>query len=510
MPLLILKYIKATFSVITVFLCFCMFEFALAQAEPSLDEVLNGFEDSQKKQDDSLQDIMDGFEDGGQRKEGDEESSEDDVLQGFEEEQEDKPQAVAEKEYLPHWISLDGYLKLGSSYNLYSHTATGTDTNLGGLSRLRAELELELDAKLSDSWQARLSAYGFYDLAYTINGRDDYTRQVLNNYESEVDLGESWIWGSLTKDLDLKAGRQIVVWGKSDNIRITDVLNPLDFREPGLTDLTKIRLPVAMTKLDYYIKGLNLSGIVVHEIRYNKNPVFGSDFFPAPQPLPSTEDPDTGLTIDDMQFGLALQGIFRGWDASLYGAYYFDQTPHLAVRSMGLPPTFKQKHARLKMVGAAFNIATGNWLFKTEAAYLDGIRFLNGGGKDYNRTDVLVGLEYSGFTDTTVSFEIADRHINNYDSRLDDGPNFEEQDRFVSAIRVTRTFLNETLKLTVLAQTFGVTGDDGAFQRLTAEYDLTDSVELTGGVVFYQSGDLPRFKDVGSNDRVYLEMKYHF
>ena len=211
-----------------------------------------------------------------------------------------------------------------------------------------------------------------------------------------------------------------------------------------------------------------------------------------------------------MQFGLALQGIFRGWDASLYGAYYFDQTPHLAVRSMGLPPTFKQKHARLKMVGAAFNIATGNWLFKTEAAYLDGIRFLNGGGKDYNRTDVLVGLEYSGFTDTTVSFEIADRHINNYDSRLDDGPNFEEQDRFVSAIRVTRTFLNETLKLTVLAQTFGVTGDDGAFQRLTAEYDLTDSVELTGGVVFYQSGDLPRFKDVGRNDRVYLEMKYHF
>jgi hypothetical protein len=44
----------------------------------------------------------------------------------------------------------------------------------------------------------------------------------------------------------------------------------------------------------------------------------------------------------------------------------------------------------------------------------------------------------------------------------------------------------------------------------TAEYDLTDTIELTGGVVFYKSGDLPRFKNVGENDRLYLEIKYNF
>ena len=60
-----------------------------------------------------------------------------------------------------------------------------------------------------------------------------------------------------------------MVWGKSDNIRVTDVLNPLELREPGLVDLEMIRLPVTMTKLDYYIKGLNLSGIVIHEVRYH-------------------------------------------------------------------------------------------------------------------------------------------------------------------------------------------------------------------------------------------------
>ncbi len=70
--------------------------------------------------------------------------------------------------------------------------------------------------------------------------------------------------------------------------------------------------------------------------------------------------------------------------------------------------------------------------------------------------------------------------------------------------------MTETLALTVLDQTFGLTGDDGAFQRFAAEYDLTDAIEIAGGAVFYQSGDLPRFRDVGKNDRLYLEFKYNF
>ena len=52
--------------------------------------------------------------------------------------------------------------------------------------------------------------------------------------------------------------------------------------------------------------------------------------------------------------------------------------------------------------------------------------------------------------------------------------------------------------------------DDGGFQRFTAEYDWTDSIELTGGVVFYQSGDLRRTTGIGNNDRVFGEVQYNF
>jgi hypothetical protein len=495
-------YILVLFS---IFIFYQMTGGVYAEEEAGLDEILSGFEDN-KKSDEDLQEIIEGFDDEAQTEKKKEEMEEEEVLEGFDEDAEEAKVMVSEKGYLPDFLSLDGYFKLGSTYNMYHHEAEGTDTDWHGLSRLRAELMLELDAKISESWQARIAGHGFYDFAYRIQGRDKFTQEVLDENESEIELGEVWLLGSITDQLDLKAGRQIVVWGKSDNIRVTDVLNPLDLREPGLTDLENLRLPVAMTKLDYFHRGLNLSGIVIHEVRYNKEPAFGSDFFPAAQPLPRTESPDTGFDIDNTQFALALHGIFHGWDASLYGAYFYDDTPHIDVNANGKQ---KLKYARLKMIGGAFNIATGNWLFKTEAAFFDGIQYSNT-DKDYKRIDALAGLEYSGFKDTTLTFELADRHILNFDSRIKEPPDFAEEDRWISALRLTRTFLNETLALTVLAQTFGLTGDDGAFQRFTAEYDLTDAIEITGGVVFYQSGDLPRFSDVSENDRLYLELKYNF
>jgi len=177
------------------------------------------------------------------------------------------------------------------------------------------------------------------------------------------------------KSLDIKLGRQIVVWGKSDNIRVTDVLNPLDMREPGLTDIEDLRLPVATSRLDYYIGDWNLTGIVIHEIRFNKSPEYGSDFYPSSTPPPYEDKP--GSRCKNTEYAAAINGIFSGWDISFYWADFYNDTPHMELVSAGPPPQIEWKHARLKMFGAAFNQALGNWLLKTEAAYIDGFKFFN-------------------------------------------------------------------------------------------------------------------------------------
>ena len=482
--------------------------YSRGEEEPGLEEVLSGFDDNEEA-DEDLQDVLDGFDDGEEEQNTQEELSDDEILEGFEEEDQTQTPVVSDKPQLPSFLSLDGYLKLSSAYNFHGHKAEGTDTQWHGLSSLRSELKLELDAKLPASWQARIAGHAFYDFAYRINGRSDYTDEVLDQYEKEVELGEAWLMGSLTNDLDLKTGRQIEVWGRSDNIRIADVLNPLDLRVPGLTDIEKLRLPVTMTKLEYFFSDLSLSAIAIHELRFNKNPKFGSDFFPADSRIPG-RDSDKGLTFNDTQFAVALNGIFHGWDASLYGAYIFDDFAYIRVKQMGIPPRLERKHPRIKMIGGAGNIAWGNWLFIAETAFLDDLKFSNTPGDKYSRLDGLIGMEYSGIRDTTIAVDIANQHLFDYDRVLKEAPDRQREDLFQSAVRLTRTQMNDTLTLTFLANTFGVTGDQGALQRFTAEYDYTDSIQITAGVVFYQSGDLRRTESIGSNDRVYLEIKHSF
>ena len=458
----------------------------------------------------TLDDVLEGFEDEARPRVETEEMSEEDILEGFEAEGRHALPEANEKSELPSFLSLDGYLKLSSVYACMAHDAAGTETGWQGLTRLRPEMKLIVDADLSDTWQARVSGHAFYDLAYALNGRDDYSDDVLDNYEKEIEFDEVYLLGSLTRDLDLKAGRQIVVWGRSDNIRITDVLNPLDLRWPGLVDIEKLRLPVTMSKLDYYFQGWNLSGIVLHEVRYNKNPEYGSDFFPGTRPLPDPESPDEGFTIDNTQFAVSLDGIFQGWDVAFYYADIYAQNGHMRSTAQVPGPRFEIKHARLHMFGGAFNMAWRNWLFKTEAAYFDGFEFTNTPDKEYSRLDALAGVDYSGMSDATITFEIANRHTFDFDKRLEDSPDYQTEDLFEWALRMTKPYWNDTLNLTFLATIFGPTGDDGGFQRFTAEYDWTDSIELTGGIVFYQSGDLRRTMGIGDNDRVYVEVQYNF
>jgi hypothetical protein len=460
---------------------------------------------------DTMQDLLEGFEDDQQDIEKN--KTKDDYLDGFDDDTKEAgaelPSELQKDEIKPSVFSLNGDVELGASYNFAHDKPEGSETDWQGLSRLRTELNLELNAKFSSSWQARLSGKGAYDSAYSIKGRDEFTDEVLDNYEKELELGETYIQGSLTKSLDVKIGRQVVVWGKSDNIRVTDVLNPLDIREPGLTDIEDLRLPVTMSRLDYYIGDWSLTGIAIHEIRFNKRPEYGSDFYPGSQPPPHEDKPDH--CGNNTEYAVAINGIFSGWDIAFYWADYYNDMLHTELVSAGPPlPKIEWKHARLKMLGTAFNVAVGNWLLKTEAAYIDGFEFFNSPGKEYSRIDVLAGIEYSGFKDTTVSTEAVNRHINDFDETLELPPAEAQEDEFQWVFRLSRTFLNDTLTFVLLASTYGSTAQDGAFQRVSAEYDVTDSVEIGGGVVFYQSGDIARFKNIGDNDRLFFNIKYSF
>ena len=306
--------------------------------------------------------------------------------------------------------------------------------------------------------------------------------------------------------LDVKAGRQIVVWGKLDNLRVTDILNPLDLRVFGATDIEDLRLPVNMLKIDAYLSNWTLTGMAIPEIRFNENPEYGSDFYPADSPPVHEETPENGF--ENMEYALSASGVFSGWDVAFYWADVYNDVSHLE----SLPGFFQVElvHARLKLYGAAIDIALGNWLLKAEAAHITGLKYFNTDNDTYSRTDIGAGIEFSGFSEAILGVEVVQRHIHAYEDVLKNQPDNLEETSTQSVVRLTKTWLNKTLTLTILASAFGTDFKKGSLQRYELAYDLSDGLLVKGGLIAYQSGATNGFGNIGDNDRLFLEFKYSF
>lgn len=434
-------------------------------------------------------------------------TSVEDVLSGFDSSASASSLDATQKE--DRWWDLTGEVFVKSAYNFAQHHPHHGEPDYSGLSKLQLGTRLQLDLKLPHEWEARISGRAIHDFAYSINGRGDYTSQVLNLHEQIFELQDTYVRGKLLPNLDLKFGRQVVNWGRSDSLRVLDVLNPLDNREPGLVDLEDLRLPVTMTKLDYYWNFLggewDLSAIAIHERRFDAGPAYGSDFYPSSVRMPRAKDPADWQF--DYEYGAALTGTFSGWDFSLHYARFYTDQPYIELVPIPVFPFVRPRadYARVSMYGASFNVVSGSWLFKGEAGYFTNMRFLGDQGREHDRVDVMVGVEYMGFSKTTIAFEAVNRHIRGYDSAMMPRRNSTE-----FALRYTRDFLNDTLHVTALGIWFDVDAEDGSMIRLSGEYDLTDAITLGAGVIFYNSGEMVPFDSIDRNDRAFLEVKYSF
>ena len=424
-----------------------------------------------------------------------------DILGGFEESDprfEVEPEGAGGDEA---WLDLSGSVEVSSSLNLHSHRSD-TGTYYGGLQRLRNRGNLQLDARLPRAFQLRLEGWGFYDAAYAIRGRSRYTREVLRGYELDAEVGEAWLHGEIAPGVDVTAGRQVVIWGRSETLRVLDVLNPLDNREPGRVDLEALRRPLSMLRVKGYAGDWSLSALAIPEIRFDANPVVGSDFFPGVFEL-NEEKP---RHFEDLELAGSLNGIFSGWDVSFHGAWFWNDR---ARPERAFPYPVELVHDRLFMAGVGGNYTVGSWLMKAEVAWLDGLGFFND-DEEKSRLDALAGVEFYGLTDTTVVLEAVHRHLFEYERALRRAPDFTRRDSAEIALRVTRNFWNDTLHATLVALALGWDARDGSIVRFDLDYDLLDAWVVGAGVLLYQKGDLPPLDGWADNDRLLLKLKWSF
>ena len=457
----------------------------------------------------------------------------------------------------PYAWDFGGSVSASAAYNLKDHDSS-TGTNYDGLSKARLRLSLNLSKRFNDNWRMLLSGYAWHDLVYDYQD-NDYSSDVLDVYETDAQIQDSYVQGQLSERWDVWLGRQVVVWGFADNLRVLDVLNPLDNIEPAIADIEDLRRPVGMLRLNHFRGPWTLSLIAIPEQRFSRNAPIGSDFYPIADANGDAlefreEQPDD---FEDINYAASLVGRFTGWDLSLNVARLWNDEPYLDPTAFDItdpantPDSFNQaavlRHSRVTFGGFGLQFTRGSWLFKQEAAIVDGLTLtrtepvtvtvpfpapvvgdlpiiggmfpdFTGGAvipnslSEHQQTSLLLGAEYYGLASTSIGVEIAARRLHGFDEALAATGYLEE--RTESSLRVTRDFLREKLRSTFVVIFFdsdlGLGEDGGAIYRLNLDYELAEALELSGGAVVYEGGEQQPYDLWKDNDRLFTEIKWSF
>ncbi len=404
--------------------------------------------------------------------------------------------------------------------------------------KLKTTVNLTYDIKFGGDWKTKLNIAGFYDAAYSYNGSENYTTELLDSLESEFEAKDFYAEGPLADWLHIRAGRQVVAWGQSEAAQINDLVNPRDNREMGMVDLEDARLPVAATKLVATAGTWEFNLVAMHEFRANKMPANGSEFdFYAPLRAQGVAilESATPETLEQEYLARVYKSYNGGNFSLFYGDVYSD-SPALAFDSYNFSTktlTLKPTYEKISSVGFSGNQVLGSWLFRVEAAKKTGVpqmrsdsstqlqtglstvampsNYIYGANsglvESYSQKDLLqfaLGLEYSGISDLTLSVEAAVDQIQDYETNLQ-----SKETTAIATMMVSHSALNDNLTTRVLW--FHFTGSNGEVVRVTSDYKVLDGVSIGGGIVEYSAtqtdAKLYAFRD---NDRIFFNGKYSF
>ena len=137
------------------------------------------------------------------------------------------------------------YLKSGEVTGLARSTTDDREVDAGDVMKFENSARIFINGDLgeSSSWHAELRPVYDSKAVDNYDGHENYTQ---NDY-----LRELYVDTSLA-GWDMRLGKQQVVWGTADGIKLLDIINPTDFRELNQNAFEDSRIPVWMIGSRWY------------------------------------------------------------------------------------------------------------------------------------------------------------------------------------------------------------------------------------------------------------------
>jgi hypothetical protein len=333
-----------------------------------------------------------------------------------------------------------------------------------------------------------------------------YPRQ---DYGEELEMGLRELYLDIYFDsLDLRIGKQQIIWGKADGVFITDIVSPKDLRQFLLPDFDEIRIGVTALKADLYFGDNTLEAVLVPLFTPTRTPEGGSIWSVTPD-FPVTPVINSAVEVDmkvaNSEIFAKYSHLGSQFDLELMAGYMWDDEPALHIINPG-PLEITPEYHRLILGGGSFSTTLAGAVLRGEGAYYSGKYFrtsdIAAGGvieKDY--VNYLGGIDFT-LMGINLSAQFIQQAIPEYDKEIIDDQ-FENMMTFL----ISDTFFRDTLRLELFSY-LGLNNMDSLI-RPRIIYDIRDGLELQIGANIF-TGDEGDFGQYDDNDMLTVKLEYTF
>lgn len=401
-------------------------------------------------------------------------------------------------------FSLNGSLKNETAYRLQQPHQ---------FSKVKNILNLKASGDLTDSFSYAVSGRISYDSVFDLN--DNYNDNVKDDQRLIKDLRDTYVDIGIG-NLDLRLGKQQIVWGQAVGLFFADIVNPRDLREFILPELEQIRIPVLAANAEYFYDNMYFQLIFIPYPEFDKIGKAGSEFDyytsftegPGTIVLNEAQEPDDDL--DNSEVGARFSVFTEGWDLSLFYLYDYHNTP-VYYRTITLPSTttFDPEYERVHRFGSTFSKEVNDFIFKGEFIYSDNMFYTSSDTTDADGIETspqfewLIGVDYTFAKKLETNFQLMQNIIIDHSNTMNDN-----QFTTSASIWLKTGFFDDRLE----PELFFVSRLDKADYMLRPKlsYNYNDYLKFILGADIFRGendGDFGRFDD---SDRVYLEILYDF
>lgn len=395
--------------------------------------------------------------------------------------------------------------------NLAAHTA-GAEPDL-------TEQGAQLQLKFSEDGEL-FSLTGEARARWNHAYADNYSAAARDDYEWSTDWRELYLTRYLGQ-WNLSAGLQHVVWGKADNLRVLDQVNPLDYRDFVLPDLNDYRKPLWMLKAEGYVGDWSVQSFYIPWFEANDPATPGSEYeFFTMDPallqnfnLLPEQKPDKKLKNGEL--GLQLARSFSGIDVNFFAFHTWDDNPVYRQRysfdAQGellaelLPEYYRQLHLG---AATAFSLANGfvlrsEWLVIPNSVYMLTQADVSGGLVEETTVNALVGVDYA-WRDWLFSVQANDRYIENWNADFA----VPEHQPLLTFSATGQSFSGRLESRFALARFTDESNDQLVQLRSTWRPD--DYWAYTLGADYFTGPALGTFGQFAHKDRIWLSVQRQF